>query len=907
MKRIALLAIALALVSGCILFPQPDRYALFSYLPSEGAKAAVFVDLKESAFTEITSLLGTVLSGKAKDIKGMQIAVLSYDDGSSAGIVQMRTALGIEDAISGIPSYYLGIVSTPSEFVNESRVIGDKNVTLLYTKYDTGKKNPICTWREGEWLKVLYYQRAYSSSYSQCTFPPGFSCVSYTLNQSGELYLKVGQGTGHEVKINSILCNASGSYYEVPDMNAPLENSITLASGSSADLAGGSSGNTVVCSGISGGYFSGKIYINYSEVDTGLNRVAVGTLSTTLGGRNESEKRCDTILENKYDTGTANKLLQESAGIGNSIAPSGNIFGEGMAYSQNKSTYVAVFGDDNGDYGVGISNAESSGNNLCYTSGGKAEVVTRGDKQACVTDYGGIASMYPIYALGSLGGGKQFLSIQRNVGNYSVMLAAYAKDNEDKVKSKAEDIIFGVNLPGDEMNWTDKMNLHVKVYETFGGSFDQQPVADAKVELYNESYAYPVYNSNGVRNQEPIKTVYTNDNGIADFNNLDVGSYTLSISKPGYSKDTTYVYPVGSTNISIMLQPIQPIRVTVRESAAYTNGGSYYGNVIAGAKVDLYNNTGGGYSSYSSSYTLIKTVYTDDNGVADFGKIGVDDGKVEVTKEGYSSDTEYVSSYSRNLTAYLTKSYNYNYYNYSGEAFTVTVLGYDSSGSTLKNIEGAKVDIYNETSAGTYMLAMTNYTDSNGVARLSGGNIATGKIAVEKNGYGTYTEYFYYYNTRNMAISLLPESIFSNRSSIYNETSAPAENCSGNYSVRIWPSGAPRAACQDSSGGYVNSTGANSAEWFNYGGAGCGDWKAYNVTSGSQIKLHAYGDNCTGCSLFYIDYNLDDYYNSTWNDMGRVKGPEQPGDTYYFCYTPKGSLIRVRSTNGFYLQVFKKS
>jgi hypothetical protein len=893
MKRVALLAVAIIIVSGCLILPHEDKYAIFSYLPSESTKGAVFVDLKESAFTELTSLLGTVLSGKAKDIKGMQIAVLSYDDGSSAGIVQMKTNLSIEDAINGIPSYYMGVGSVGSEFTNETKQIGDKEVTLLYTKYDTDKKNPVCTWREGEWLKVLYYQRAYSGSYSQCTFPPGFTCISYTLNQSGELYLKLGQGTGHEIKINSVFCNASGGYYEVPNVNVPLKNSVTLSSGSSADLSGGSSGNTVMCSGISGGYFSGRMYLNYTEVDTGLNRIAVGTLSTTLGGKNESEKRCDTILENKYDTGRAKELLQESAGIGSSIATSGNTFGEGMIYSQNKSTYVTVFGDENGDYGVAISNADSSGNNLCYTStgGGKAEIVTRGDKQACVMGYGG-ASMY---LLGSLGGGKQFLSIQRNVGNYSVMLVAYAKDNWDKVKSKAEDIIFGINLPGGEVNWTDKMNIHVKVYETFEGSFDQQPVADVKVELYNQSYSYSAYDSYGA-----IKTVYTDDNGIADFNNLDVGSYTLSASKPGYSKSTDYVYPGQSMNLSIMLEPVKPIRVTVRESSVYSNGMNYETSAIAGARVDLYNSTSSSYSSYESMYSLVKTVYTNDNGVADFGKMDIDSGKVEVSKEGYEDYTTYLSVYSRNISVYLTKKHSY--YNYSGNPFTVTVRSYENSGLTLNNVEGAKVNIYNKSSRGDYALAMTNYTGSNGVARLNGGNIGDGKIEVEKDGYRIYSEFFYYYNSRNMMVYLSPTNL--NQTYGYSKPSAPVENCSGNYTLRIWPSDAATARCTNSEGAAIPSTGENAADWFNYGG--CGGWKTYNVTPGSQVKIYGYSDSCTGCTLWHINYYLNDYYNSSWHKVGYVDGPDEPGSTYEFCYTPKGEEINIEAETGFYVKVFKK-
>ncbi len=900
MRKIALLAV-LMLVSGCIFFPPPpeDKYSLFSYLPSDGATGAFLVDVKEPAFSEITSLLGKLLSGKVGYVKGMQIAVLSYDDGSSAGIIQMRTNLSIGEVLEGIPTYSLGIGSSSPEFVNETKRIGNRDVTLLYSKDDTSKKNPLCTWREGDWLKVLYYQKGYSSSYPQCTFPAGFSCVSYDINGNNELYIKLGQGTGHSIKVNSILCTSSTDYKEYMNVNTPLLNPVSIDSGSAADIAGGSSGNTITCNGISGGKFSGRIYINYTETDTGLSRIAAGTLYVSLAGNATKEKRCDTILESTYDTTNAKELLAESASIGGSLTASGTMFGEGMASFNNQSVYMAAFGDDDGDYGVGIIEGSSQGSNMCYSgmgsSGNSAEIVKRGSMEACIMGYsgGGVSDVYSL-----LGAGKQFLTMQRKVGNYSIMLIAYVKGDKEKVKSNAEDIVFGINLPGEEVSWTDRMNLHVKVYETFEGSFDRQPVADAKVELYNESYAYPVYDSYGAGKQEPIKTAYTDDNGIVDFVNIDIGDYNIVTSKPGYSKDTEYVYPGGSSNISIMLQKLEPLRVNVRE-------GSYSSSVpVAEAKVVLYNGSSifadGGAGGYTQNYEVIDTKYTNASGVADFGKRSIENGKIVVSKESYEDYNTYLSTYSRNITVYLTKKYNY--YNYSGEPFTVTVRSYDTSGLTLNNIEGAKVSIYNKTSVGSYTLAMTNYTDSNGVAKLNGGNIVTGKVTVEKEGYGAYSEYFYYYNTRNIMVYLSLANL--NQTYGYNKPSAPAENCSGNYTLRVWPSDAATATCTDSNGAVIPSTGENAADWFNYGG--CGGWKTYNVTPGSQVMIQGYSDSCAGCSLWHINYYLHDYYNSTWHNVGYVDGPDELGATYDFCYTPKGNRINIEAETGFYVKVFKK-
>lgn len=775
MRKFIAAAIILLVISGCVSYPggggggQVDRYALFSYLPPEGAKGAVFIDMKESAFSEATTLLGTIISGKIKDIRGMQIAILSYEDGSSAGIVQMDTNLSIYDAIAGIPNYftsyyavpvslespYIGSSSSESSFTNETKEIGGRNVTLIYSRYDSTKDNPVCAWRDGNFLNVLYYQKSYSSSYPECIFPAGLSCTSYDIDGSGKLHLMLGQGTGHSIKINSILCTSSSDYNAYQNVNIPLANPVMLVSGSKADIAGGGSSNSVMCNGLGSGIFSGRVYVNYTEMDTGLNRIAAGSLVVPIGGNVTKKKRCDTILENTYDDKKATELLAESAGMAGSFTTSANVFGEGMAYNGSRSTDVKIFGDDAADYVVIINNGEASGSNLCYGTYGnsKGEIVSMNGKQACILNNSGGMPYYS-YPFSS----AQLITIQRKSDNYSATLIAYTKDSSEIAISRAEDAIFSINLPGEEQNWTDKMSIRVKVYENQEEGMVRQPVADAKVELYNQSYIYPLtppVSSNGVRTMEPIETAYTDDNGIASFNNLDIGSYTITASKSGYSKGNAYVYPGGSMNTSIILQPIQPLVVTVMESTSYTGWG-YGGSPIAGAEVDLYNNSGGEYTPYGSQYTFVKTLYTDDNGVANFGKVNVDYGKIEVSKEGYINDTGYISAYSGNVTAYISKlqeKENYgSYYNYSGEPFTVNVETYGTA--RMYEIADAKVEIYNLTKSNQTVLVGTNYTDSDGIAHLSGSGVENGMIKVSKSGYSNYSQYFFSYNTRNMMVYL---------------------------------------------------------------------------------------------------------------------------------------------------------
>ncbi|QLJ52877.1 MAG: hypothetical protein Sv326_0702 [Candidatus Fermentimicrarchaeum limneticum] len=778
MRKAVLLALALVLLSGCVLFPPEEqtKYEIFSNLPSEGVANAVLADVNGDAFAELISLIGTAMGGKAlKNLHGAQLAVFTYEDGGSAAVIKLNTTMELNELMESLPGGY-------EDLVNETKQINGKQVVLLYSSYDKGKENPLCVWREGEWLNFLYYQQGYS----------------YVVNEN---------------------------VAEKPSINESL--------------------------------------------------------------------RCDFIMEKKYDTKKAEQLLAGSAEMKKKFSGVGKFFGDGMAYIENSSAYVSLFGDENGDYAVAMLQGKRADSNLCYndsSSGGGAEVVKRGNKEACLKEMKESSSSYIMPMSLSL------IYLERRVGDYSLVVVAYVKEKKDAVINKAENIIFGLEFPGEEARWTDKMTLTVKVYEN-DESFHQMPVADAKVNLYKYGYSYIDYEYGGMNTLEPIKSAKTDDNGIAKFTDLEIGSYTVEASKEGYLKGTDYVYQ-GDTNSSIMLRKLEPLRVNVRE-------GSYSSSVpVAEAKVVLYNGSSifadGGAVGYTQNYEVIDTKYTNASGVADFGKRSIENGKIVVSKESYDDYTTYLSTYSRNITVYLTKKYNY--YNYSGKPFTVTVRSYDASGLALNNIEGAKVSIYNKTSIGNYTLATTNYTDSDGVARLNGGNIMDGKIEVEKEGYRAYSEYFYYYNTRNIMVYLSLANL--NQTYGYNKTSAPAENCIGNYSLRVWPSEAATATCTGSNGAAIPSTGENAADWFNYGG--CGGWKTYNVTPGSQVMIHGYSDSCAGCSLWHINYYLQDYYNSSWRRVGYVDGPDERGATYDFCYTPKGNRIDIEAETGFYVSVFKK-
>jgi len=150
-------------------------------------------------------------------------------------------------------------------------------------------------------LAVLFYLGVLNPSGmtpTQCTFPPGFTCVTNKLFTNGSLYVVVGVGTGKTIQVNGISCtqNTSLTYptsgsilWSNTTYGVSYQPNVTMASGSSAVLSNPAStiawvknnsctnANGGALTGTIGAVYNGRIYINYTETDTGLSRIAVGT------------------------------------------------------------------------------------------------------------------------------------------------------------------------------------------------------------------------------------------------------------------------------------------------------------------------------------------------------------------------------------------------------------------------------------------------------------------------------------------------------------------------------------------------------------------------------------------------------------------------------------------------------
>ncbi len=109
-----------------------------------------------------------------------------------------------------------------------------------------------------------------------CNFPPGIACANYKLHTDGSLNLTIGQATGHRMTVTGISCTQESG---LPATWA--EKSVIIPNGEQASLG------TMACTSPGGATVTGtlgetakfKIWINYTETDTGAQRQVIGDMT----------------------------------------------------------------------------------------------------------------------------------------------------------------------------------------------------------------------------------------------------------------------------------------------------------------------------------------------------------------------------------------------------------------------------------------------------------------------------------------------------------------------------------------------------------------------------------------------------------------------------------------------------
>jgi len=125
--------------------------------------------------------------------------------------------------------------------------------------------------------------------------------------------------------------------------------------------------------------------------------------------------------------------------------------------------------------------------------------------------------------------------------------------------------------------------------------------------------------------------------------------------------------------------------------------------------------------------------------------------------------------------------------------------------------------------------------------------------------------------------------------------------------VRIWPSESPSSVCNGFFGDSYPPTGPNSATYFNFGG--CGSWKIFYVVPGGELSIFSFtGGNNNQLGVQFnkwdVNYYIDDFFDGQWNQMKFV--PQTTGGTDLVNYIPRGSKIRIRTSDNMHVIVEQK-
>jgi hypothetical protein len=127
-------------------------------------------------------------------------------------------------------------------------------------------------------LAGIYYMMMTAPVQAHCDFPLDLYCTDYFINTTGNLTLIVRQNTGHPITITGLNCTSADN---LGGITSPLPSAIMINSGSQQLVANGTpcykqSGD--VATGRVGNYYTGKLFVKYSETDTGFVHLLTGNI-----------------------------------------------------------------------------------------------------------------------------------------------------------------------------------------------------------------------------------------------------------------------------------------------------------------------------------------------------------------------------------------------------------------------------------------------------------------------------------------------------------------------------------------------------------------------------------------------------------------------------------------------------
>jgi hypothetical protein len=126
-------------------------------------------------------------------------------------------------------------------------------------------------------LAGLYYMwRGGTTVTPYCEFSADFTCVGFSIKESGGLTLIMRQTTGHSITITGFNCTTEENKDGVMKPINVLVNDgeqVTVVTDEPCYRMGGG-----IASGSIGSPYSGKLFINYTETDTLMDHMLIGRI-----------------------------------------------------------------------------------------------------------------------------------------------------------------------------------------------------------------------------------------------------------------------------------------------------------------------------------------------------------------------------------------------------------------------------------------------------------------------------------------------------------------------------------------------------------------------------------------------------------------------------------------------------
>jgi len=119
-------------------------------------------------------------------------------------------------------------------------------------------------------IAVLFYLGVLNTGNSaakSCAFPAGFTCAEFSVDDSGRLYLDLGQATGRTITVTGIGCATGGSAPSLTSVSVVIGNGMHA---NVTDAAG------VQCAGDASNPFKARLVVQYTMAGSPLTRNATG-------------------------------------------------------------------------------------------------------------------------------------------------------------------------------------------------------------------------------------------------------------------------------------------------------------------------------------------------------------------------------------------------------------------------------------------------------------------------------------------------------------------------------------------------------------------------------------------------------------------------------------------------------